>query len=97
VPARSVFLDTSFIVALENRDDAHHERAKELDRELVNQNATLHLHLGVVYEIADGYARFGRRHKGIELVSRLCQEADENPRRCLGLACFGPLGQIVGH
>jgi hypothetical protein len=28
---RTVLLDTSFVIALENEDDAHHERAKALD------------------------------------------------------------------
>ncbi len=32
MPGRVVFLDTSFIVALENRDDPAHARAKLLDR-----------------------------------------------------------------
>ena len=34
---RTVFLDTSFVVALENRDDPYHERAKALDREMLRE------------------------------------------------------------
>lgn len=75
VAEREVFLDTSFIVALENRDDPAHKRAKDLDRQLIADNTTLVTHWGVLLEIGDGYARLGRRHKGIELLSRLDSEA----------------------
>jgi predicted nucleic acid-binding protein len=37
VPTRIVLFDTSFVLALENKDDPHHERAKSLDKELLNQ------------------------------------------------------------
>ena len=36
---RTAFLDTSFIIALENKSDPHHARAKTLDADLVSQNA----------------------------------------------------------
>lgn len=71
---RTVFLDTSFIIALENRDDAHHQRARTLDEELLCEGATLLLHDGVLMEIGDGYARMNRRAKGIALLSRLTNE-----------------------
>ena len=35
--ASDVFLDTSFILAIENRDDPLHERAKQLDHTLMKQ------------------------------------------------------------
>ena len=71
---RTVLFDTSFIVALENRDDPSHERARNLDRELLAGDATLLLHWGILLEIGDGYARLGRRPKGIELLKRFHQE-----------------------
>ena len=64
MPRRTVLLDTSFILALENKDDRHHERAKALDRELLDENAVLLFHWGILLEIADGYARLSRRAKG---------------------------------
>jgi predicted nucleic acid-binding protein len=70
VPHRTVLLDTSFILALENKDDPHHEQAKALDSELVREDAVLLLHWGIVLEIADGYARIRRRAKGLELLER---------------------------
>ena len=72
--SRTVLLDTSFVVALENRDDSSHERARNLDRELLAGDATLLLHWGILLEIGDGYARLGRRPKGIELLKRFRQE-----------------------
>jgi predicted nucleic acid-binding protein len=70
VPARTVFLDTSFVLALENKDDPHHERAKALDRELLQENAVLLLHWGILFEIADGYARISRRARGLQLLGK---------------------------
>ncbi|MBI1313278.1 PIN domain-containing protein [bacterium] len=71
---RTVFLDTSFIIALENCDDVYHQRARQLDEELLREDATLLLHDGVLMEIGDGYARLGRRAKGIDLLRRLTNE-----------------------
>ena len=36
---RTVLMDTSFVVAIENADDPHHERAKQLDVELNDEGA----------------------------------------------------------
>ena len=61
MPTPTVLLDTSFVLALENREDRHHARAKQLDRELAAHGATLLLHWGILMEIGDGYARSRRR------------------------------------
>jgi predicted nucleic acid-binding protein len=74
VPGREALLDTSFIVALENRDDPAHQRALTVDRMLIADHVTLVTHWGVLLEIGDGYARLGRRQKGIELLARLTEE-----------------------
>lgn len=71
---RRVFLDTSFLIALENRSDPHHQRAKELDREFFDEDAILVLHWGILLEIGDGYARIGRRGKAEDLFDRLRSE-----------------------
>ena len=71
---RHVLLDTSFLIALENRSDPHHQRAKDLDRELFDQRAVLVLHWGILLEIGDGYARIGRRSKARDLFHRLRTE-----------------------
>ena len=72
--SRAVLLDTSFIVALENRRDPHHLQAKELDRQLLHEGRISILHSGILLEIGDGYARAGRRAKGYELLDRLLNE-----------------------
>jgi hypothetical protein len=38
MPSRIVFLDTSFVVALENMNDPHHGQAKALDRRLLKED-----------------------------------------------------------
>ena len=75
MPQRAVFLDTSFVIALENKDDPHHARAKELDGELLQQDAILVFHWGILIEIADGFARLARRDRGLELLAKLTSEA----------------------
>ena len=72
---RVVLLDTSFVIALENKDDPCHGRAKALDDELLRQNATLLMHWGILIEIADGFARLGRRAKGLQLLAKLTGES----------------------
>ena len=74
MPSPVVLLDTSYIVALENRDDPSHERAKALDRDLLRQGTVLLLHWGILLEIGDGYARMSRRAKGLEILDRLENE-----------------------
>jgi predicted nucleic acid-binding protein len=69
-----VLLDTSFVLALENRRDAYHERAKMLDRQLLQDGCLSVLHWGILFEIGDGYARIGRRSKGQALLDRLWHE-----------------------
>lgn len=74
MPRPTLFLDTSFIVALANNHDPHHKLAKKLEVELLKQRDTLVLHWGIVLEIGDGYARLDRRERGIELLNRFEQE-----------------------
>ncbi len=71
----TVFLDTSFVIALENKDDPCHARAKALDDELLRQDATLLFHWGILIEIADGFARLTRRAKGLQLLAKLTGES----------------------
>ena len=74
MPPRRVLLDTSFVLALENRRDAHHERAKMLDHQLLQDGSLSVLHWGILFEIGDGYARIERRRKGQGLLDRLWHE-----------------------
>jgi uncharacterized protein len=69
-----IFLDTSFLIALENQDDPHHPLAKKLDRKLLRQKATLVLHRGIELEIGDGYAHENRRQYGVELLQKIQEE-----------------------
>jgi hypothetical protein len=74
LPHRAVLLDTSFVLALENRDDPHHNRAKSLAREIAADGSTIVLHWGVLLEIGDGYARTARRAKAVDLFERFQNE-----------------------
>ncbi len=74
MPQRLLLLDTSFILALENRDDPFHERAKALAADLAREDCILLLHWGILLEIGDGYARVDRREKGCGLLDKFREE-----------------------
>ena len=74
VPQRLALLDTSFVLALENRDDPFHERAKLLANEFNREGGVFLLHWGILLEIGDGYARVERRKKGCGLLDRMRNE-----------------------
>lgn len=74
MPRPPVFADTSFFIALENKDDPYHTRAKKLDRQLLKQKVPYVLHRGILLEIGDGYARKGRRPKGVKVLAKIRSE-----------------------
>jgi len=75
----TVFLDTSFVIALENKDDPFHERAKKLDRRLLKTKTRYVLHRGILLVIGDGYARKDRRAKGVELLTGIQSQPGSRP------------------
>jgi uncharacterized protein len=74
VPQRILLLDTSFIVALENQADPYHSKAWSLEDENARDGVFYLLHWGILLEIADGFARFGRRAAGQRLLQKLLNE-----------------------
>jgi predicted nucleic acid-binding protein len=63
-------MDTSYLVALQNRDDDHHEKARSLERQCIEQGVEIVLHWGVVLEVLDGFARLSRRNIAFQVVER---------------------------
>jgi predicted nucleic acid-binding protein len=51
-----------------------------LDRELLKEDALLLLHWGILFEIADGFARVGRRATGLQLLAKF--EGEKGYRLC---------------
>jgi predicted nucleic acid-binding protein len=68
---RAIFIDTSYFIALVNRQDAYHHLAKEWARKLVKEHILCHTSIPILFEIADGFARLGRRQIGISLVENI--------------------------
>jgi predicted nucleic acid-binding protein len=68
---RAVFVDTSYFIALVNRQDAHHHLAKEWARKLVKERILCHTCIPILFELADGFARLGRRQIGISLIENI--------------------------
>src|SRR4051812_8430854 len=78
--ASVVFMDTSFIIALENTRDPFHQVAAQLDRDLNARGIEYVVHWGVILEIGDGYARKNRRRRGEQILANL--EEYEQYRIC---------------
>lgn len=74
MPRRQVFMDTSFVLALENQDDLHYGIANQLADACLRDRTILVLHWGIWFEVLDGFARLSRRSKGIELLQRFYDE-----------------------
>jgi predicted nucleic acid-binding protein len=72
--SRQVFLDTSFVFALDAKDDMYHLRAKAWDRLLSSRRVPVILHIGILLEIADGFSRLHRRPKGMEFLEKFTHE-----------------------
>lgn len=71
---RTVLLDTSYVIALVNSDDAHYDRAKDLDAQLLRSDAQLVLHWGILLEIGDGFAGINLRQKASDLIEAFLSE-----------------------
>ncbi|MCC6124832.1 MAG: type II toxin-antitoxin system VapC family toxin [Pirellulales bacterium] len=74
MPQRLVFLDTSFVLAMENIDDPLHGSALNWERRLAETNTAFISHWGIILEIGDGYSKIGRRMKGQKILDRLLKE-----------------------
>lgn len=66
-----IFLDTSYLIALINRQDEHHDMAKAWAERLLAEQICSHLSVPIMFEIADGFARLGRREIGISLLEQM--------------------------
>jgi len=73
-PGETVFLDTSYAIALSSPSDRHHSRALEIAIELEAANATLVTTRGILLEIGNALSRKKYREAAIELLDSL--EAD---------------------
>lgn len=71
---RRVFLDTSYIIALLNSDDKHHQRAKELFEDLFNYDE-IWISQAILLELGDGLYK-SRRDVVVEFI-RSCYDSDQ--------------------
>lgn len=69
-----IFLDTSYVIALVHAPDPYHQRAVELGDLIASRGTSCLLHLGIIMEVGDGFARQDRRSKGMQLIDRFLGE-----------------------
>jgi len=68
-----VFVDTSFFIALVNKQDRYHSVAVDIAEQMFNENWVGHLTVPVLFEIGDGFSRIGRREVGIMLIAEITE------------------------
>jgi len=73
VARQAVFVDTSALLALANRDDALYDEARRVNRELAAAGCELVTSDWVLAELLGGAARSALRRAGCELIRRLQQ------------------------
>lgn len=67
----NIFGDTGYFIALVNKQDHHHQLAKEWADKITAQKINCHLSIPAIFEIADGFSRIGRRELGIDLLEKI--------------------------
>lgn len=73
---REIFLDTSYFIALLNSRDEYHHAAKNWAMILATETIHCHLSVPILFELADGFSRLGRREIGISLIEQLVNTLD---------------------
>ena len=68
---KDIFVDTSYFIALVNKSDDHHSKAKNWAMQIKEKNITCHITIPVVFEIADGFSKTARREIGIDLIEKM--------------------------
>lgn len=68
-----VFVDTSFFIALVNKADPNHTKAKSIAAQFSDENWTGHLTVPILFEIGDGFSRLARREIGTKLIQQILE------------------------
>ena len=66
-----VFGDTGYFIVLVNKKDHYHRQAKKWARRLKKEKIICHILIPIVFEIADGFSKIGRREIGIDLLEKI--------------------------
>jgi predicted nucleic acid-binding protein len=66
-----LFGDTGYFIALVNKKDRYHRQAKDWANKITRQRIICHLSIPVIFEIADGFSKIGRRELGIDLLENI--------------------------
>lgn len=73
---KEVFGDTGYFIALVNKKDQYHRQAKKWAHRLTKEKISCHISIPIVFEIADGFSRIGRREIGIDLLEQISNSAN---------------------
>jgi len=68
---KDLFVDTSYFIALVNKNDQYHNAAKIRAKQITQDRTRCHTSIPVLFEIADGFSRIGRRKIGMDLIENI--------------------------
>ncbi len=72
----SLFVDTSYFIALTNQKDEFHNLALEWARRIKAEHINCHTTVPILFEIGDGFSRINRRNIGIDLIKNITQASN---------------------
>ena len=73
--ANRVFLDTAYVIALVNKKDHYHEKARQLAEKLQAAKTRFITTDAILLEIGNALAKVNYRHAAVELIDSLIDES----------------------
>ena len=71
-----IFVDTVAWLALVNKRDKWHSKAKEIRQELIKQNCTFWVSEYILGEIANAFSKIDSRQSGVNLIESILKSSE---------------------
>ncbi len=68
-----IFTDTSYFIALTNRNDEFHKLAIDWAKKINTEHTLCHISISILFELGDGFSRINQRKIGIKLIENISQ------------------------
>lgn len=72
----NIFVDTVAWLALANKRDKWHSKAKEIRQELINKNCIFWVSEYIIVEIANAFSKIDSRQSGVNLVESILKSSE---------------------
>ena len=71
-----IFIDTSYFIALTNRNDEFHKLAVEWAVKIKSEHILCHTSIPILFELGDGFSRISRREIGLKLIESIMNSSN---------------------